>query len=179
MSSSDGRPGAAVSDVERQHRVEQFLYREADLLDAFELHSWLDLLTADVELLVPVRTARDPGAEASEFSDDANYLKENYEMLRERVGRLEKEYAWSENPRSRIRHVLGNVRILVDDGDELVVANSQHVYRSYGDTPEHDLISARRETTLRPTEDAFEIAARTVYLDHTILNTRNLTIPLL
>lgn len=179
MSSSDGRHGDVVFDAERHHRVEQFLYREADLLDDFELDSWLGLLTADVELRVPVRTARDPGAENSEFSDDANYLLENYEMLRERVGRLGKEYAWSENPRSRIRHVLGNVRILADDGEELVVANSQHVYRSYGDTPEHDLISARRETTLRPTGDTFEIASRTVYLDHTVLNTRNLTIPLL
>lgn len=198
MSSPGEHAGRHAVDLERQHRVEQFLYREADLLDTFAMDEWLDLVAEDVELRVPVRTARDPGAEASEFSEETNYLREDYAMLRERVGRLNKEYAWSENPRSRVRHVLGNVRILAgdesdgrnegdgrdasdgwDEGEELVVANTQHVYRSYGDTPDHDLISARRETTLRRTGSSFEIAERVVYLDHSILNTRNLTLPLL
>jgi len=186
-------------DAETHHRVEQFLYREADLLDTFALEEWLSLIDEDIVLSVPVRVARDPGAEESEFSPDANYLREDYEMIRERVGRLNKEYAWSENPRSRVRHVIGNVRVTAVDGDELTVRNNQHVFRSYGDTPDHDLISAQRETVLRDertdgvegasdgesssgseeTGRAFTILDRTVYLDHSILNTKNLTLPLL
>jgi 3-phenylpropionate/cinnamic acid dioxygenase small subunit len=173
---------ATTVDAETQHRIEQFLYREADLLDTFALESWLDLLDEDVTLNVPVRVARDPGSERPEFSEESNYLREDYEMIRERVGRLNKEYAWSENPRSRVRHVIGNVQVLDDDGDELTVANNQHVFRSYGDTADHDLISAQRHTVLRPAEDTdagFTIGDRTVYLDHSILNTKNLTLPLL
>ncbi|WP_246985336.1 aromatic-ring-hydroxylating dioxygenase subunit beta [Halorientalis marina] len=173
---------AAAVDVETQHRVEQFLYREADLLDTFALEEWLDLLDEDITLTVPVRTARDPGSERPEFSDESNYLREDYEMIRERVGRLEKEYAWSENPRSRVRHVIGNVQVREAGEEELTVANNQHVFRSYGDTADHDLISAQRRTVLRPADggDAdFTIGDRTVYLDHSILNTKNLTLPLL
>lgn len=166
-------------DLETQHRVEQFLYHEADLLDRFALEEWLALLAPDVRLEVPVRVARNPGSERADFSPDSNYLSEDYEMIRERVGRLEKEYAWSENPRSRVRHVIGNVRILERDDDELTVANNQHVFRSYGDTPDHDLLSAQRHTVLRNSADSYEIADRTVYLDHSILNTKNLTLPLL
>ena len=167
-------------DAETQHRVEQFLYREADLLDTFALDEWLDLLDDDIVLKVPVRVARDPGSERPEFSEESNYLREDYEMIRERVGRLNKEYAWSENPRSRVRHVIGNVQVLDADGDELTVSNNQHVFRSYGDTADHDLISAQRHTLLRRGEDGeFTIGDRTVYLDHTILNTKNLTLPLL
>lgn len=166
-------------DPETQHRVEQFLYREADLLDAFELGEWLSLLEADITLEVPVRVARDPGSEQSEFSEESNYLREDYEMIRERVGRLEKEYAWSENPRSRVRHVIGNVRVLEASGDELTVANNQHVFRSYGDTADHDMLSAKRHTVLREGTEGYSIAERTVYLDHSILNTKNLTLPLL
>ncbi len=170
---------AERSDRETHHRVEQFLYREADLLDSFELRAWLCHVAEDVTLRVPVRTARDPGSEEPEFSETNHYLREDYEMIRERVGRLEKEYAWSENPRSRVRHVIGNVRVLDSDGTELTVSNNQHVFRSYGDTPDHDLLSAQRHTTLRETDGTFEIVDRTVYLDHTVLNTKNLTLPLL
>ncbi|WP_380676083.1 aromatic-ring-hydroxylating dioxygenase subunit beta [Salinigranum sp. GCM10025319] len=186
-------PEASVDadvDVGTQHAVEQFLYREADLLDRFELEAWLDLVDDDVTLEVPVRVARTPGSERPEFSDESFYMREDYEMLRERVGRLAKEYAWSENPRSRVRHVLGNVRVLDATEDELTVANNQHVFRSYGDTADHDLLSAQRHTVLRPRGDdgdggdrdsghGFTIARRTVYLDHAILNTKNLTLPLL
>lgn len=165
--------------VDTQHRVEQFLYYEADLLDSFELEEWLALLDESIVLRVPVRVARDPGSEQPEFSTESNYLREDYGMIRERVGRLAKEYAWSENPRSRVRHVIGNVRVLDVDGEELTVSNNQHVFRSYGDTADHDLLSAQRHTVLRDEGEEFTITDRTVYLDHTILNTKNLTLPLL
>jgi 3-phenylpropionate/cinnamic acid dioxygenase small subunit len=166
-------------DAATQHRIEQFLYREADLLDRFELAEWLTLLDEDVLLRVPVRTARHPGSEQPEFSEESNYLREDYEMIRERVGRLSKEYAWSENPRSRVRHVIGNVRVLDETDATLTVANNQHVFRSYGDTADHDMLSAQRHTTLRKGDGGYTIADRTVYLDHSILNTKNLTLPLL
>lgn len=169
-------------DADTQHRVEQFLYWEADLLDTFSLEEWLELLEEDILLEVPVRVARHPGSERPEFSESTNYLREDYEMIRERVGRLAKEYAWSENPRSRVRHVIGNVCVLEADESQLTVANNQHVFRSYGDTPDHDMLSAQRRTVLTRTGDddpAFTIARRTVYLDHSILNTKNLTLPLL
>jgi len=61
----------------------------------------------------------------------------------------------------------------------VTVANNQHVFRSYGDTADHDMLSAQRHTELRDEGDGYTITARTVYLDHSILNTKNLTLPLL
>jgi len=182
MNSLPDMDNTTAVNAETQHSVEQFLYHEAELLDSFALETWLQLLDEDVLLEVPVRVSRHPGSERSAFSETSNYLREDYEMIRERVGRLEKEYAWSENPRSRIRHVIGNVSVLKATATELTVANNQHVFRSYGDTADHDLLSARRHTVLRREDeesDAFSIGHRTVYLDHTILNTKNLTLPLL
>lgn len=179
MNSTPDVAEATAVGLETHHRIEQFLYREADLLDSFALEEWLDLLDEDVLLEVPVRVARHPGSDRPEFSDESSYLHEDYEMIRERVGRLAKEYAWSENPRSRVRHVIGNVRVLSADDEELTVANNQYVFRSYGDTPDHDLLSARRHTLLRRGEGGFSIGHRTVYLDHSVLNTKNLTLPLL
>ncbi len=47
------------------------------------------------------------------------------------------------------------------------------------DTADHDMLSAQRHTTLREAGERYRITDRTVYLDHSILNTKNLTLPLL
>ena len=170
---------AARVDPELQHRVEQFLYREAELLDRFEMGEWLDLVDEGIVLKVPIRSDRGPGSDRSPFSEVSYYVRDGYAMLAERVEKISKEYAWSENPRSRIRHHIGNVRVTDVDGDTCEVWNNQIVYRSQGDTADHRLLSAQRETTLEETGDEFRILDRTVYLDHSILSTKNLTLPLL
>lgn len=176
----NARPPLASTavDAELQHRVEQFLYREAELLDRFRMDEWLALLDEGLVLTVPVRSDRGPGADRPTFSEESYYLRDDYDMLAERAEKISKEYAWSENPRSRIRHHVGSVRIS-DVGDRITVWNNQFVYRSQGDTADHALLSAQRETTLEPAGDSFRITDRTVYLDHSILSTKNLTLPLL
>ncbi|HIC29718.1 MAG TPA: hypothetical protein EYO85_09835 [Rhodospirillales bacterium] len=45
-----------LDDVLRQ--VEQFLYREARLLDNRQFHQWLELLTDDIRYWIPMRSNR-------------------------------------------------------------------------------------------------------------------------
>jgi 3-phenylpropionate/cinnamic acid dioxygenase small subunit len=179
MRESTTPPRSDSVSPDTQHRVEQFLYAEAELLDTFQLKDWLALLTEDIMIKVPIRTYTHPGTEQSEFSEKGYYLRDNYDMIRERVGRLKKSYAWSENPRSRIRHVIGNVRITEVTEESYTVTNNQHVYRSYGDTPENDTLSARRDTVLQRGEAGFKIADRTVFFEDSIVSTKNITLPLL
>jgi 3-phenylpropionate/cinnamic acid dioxygenase small subunit len=171
-------PSACGVSPDTQREVEQFLYYEADLLDRFALEEWFDLLAEDFSIRAPIRSYTHPGTEHPEFSEEGYYIKNGYRMVRERVTRLKKEYAWAENPRSRVRHVIGNVYI-TETGEEYSVTNNQHVYRSKGDTADNDTISAQRETTLRDTDDGFRVADRTVYLDDSIVSTDNITLPLL
>ena len=42
-------------DNELRHRIEDFLYLEAELLDDRKLREWLDLLTDDVRYWMPLR----------------------------------------------------------------------------------------------------------------------------
>ncbi len=42
-------------DNELRHRIEDFLYLEAELLDDRKLREWLDLLTDDVRYWMPIR----------------------------------------------------------------------------------------------------------------------------
>lgn len=178
---TEGRPVEVTPTVSPavQQEVEQFLYAEAELLDTFRLEEWLGLLTDDIRITAPIRRHTHPGTEQSEFSENGYYIDNEYDILRERVTRLGKDYAWAENPRSRVRHVIGNVRVVEATGDEYVVLNNQQVYRSYGDRGGSDTISAQRETTLRRVDGDLRVARRVVYFDDSVMDVKNLTIVLL
>jgi 3-phenylpropionate/cinnamic acid dioxygenase small subunit len=179
MSESEPVDTATTVSPALQHEVEQLLYTEAELLDSFRLEEWLELLTEDIRITAPIRRHTHPGTDQPEFSEDGYYLYNEYDILRERVTRLGKEYAWAENPRSRVRHVIGNVRVTEVEGEEYTVLNNQQVYRSYGDATDSETLSAQRETTLRRVGDDLKIADRVVYFDDSVIDLKNLTIVLL
>jgi len=166
------------SNYELQLECTAFLNHEAELLDDGRLHDWLELLTDDVQYRVPRRVTRERGAEQSEFSDDAFLYREDYGMLSTRVERFDNEYAWAENPPSRTRRFVSNVRAEErpnDDDDDVELKSNLLLYRSQGDTTDHDLISGERQDRLRRVEGELRLSERTVYLDQTIVATRNLS----
>ena len=94
-----------------------------------------------------------------------------------RVHRLLTEHAWTEDPPSRIRHHLSNVRTFATPTeDELVVESAVLLFRSRGDVNEPSLISAGRTDLLRRTGDAWLLARRHIAVDESVLRTQNLAI---
>ena len=96
--------------------VEEFLYAEAALLDAWDLEGWLALLSDDARYHVPSNEQRggDPAETLFLIADDIH-------RIRARVARLQDRAAHAEQPRSRTRRLIANVRIVGQDGDELAV----------------------------------------------------------
>ncbi len=109
-----------------RHRVESFLYREADLLDRWQLEDWLTLFREDARYLVPPTDV--PGDEADPDTS-LFYVFDDYARIRERVVRLAKRTAHSEWPRSKTRHMVSNVLAEALDGHVEAKA-SFAVYRS-------------------------------------------------
>jgi 3-phenylpropionate/cinnamic acid dioxygenase small subunit len=165
---------AASNDLDRE--TVAFLYREAELLDNQQLHEWLDLLTPDVDYRVPVRVTRERGATVSPFSETTYHLIEDWGSLKARVDRFDSESAWSEDPPSRTRRIVGNVRVAPAEEPDTVVAKSNLlVYRARGDNPA-DLLAAERHDVLKRVDGRLNLARRLVLLDHTFLPTHNLAI---
>jgi p-cumate 2,3-dioxygenase beta subunit len=98
-----GQADVAVSRAE----VEDFLYQEAALLDAWKLDQWLALLTGDATYRVPSndRPESDPRGTLFTIADDMA-------RLRSRVTRLKDRNAHAEFPPSRTRRIISNVRIV-------------------------------------------------------------------
>lgn len=152
--------------------VEAFLYHEAELLDDGRFRDWLGLLTDDVRYRVPVRIVKERGADG--VSSEMFHLDEDRDSLELRVDRIDTGFAWAEDPPSRLRHFVTNVRVR-EQGDDLAVRSSLLVYRSRWDRPAHDLLSGERHDLLRRVDEGgLRLAERTVVLDSTTLPTLNL-----
>lgn len=174
-------PGARAANVDErirlQYEIEQFLYAEAALLDARQFDEWLLLLADDLEYWMPVRSTRMAGDEAHEFSEPGGtaFFDDNHESMVERVRKLHTGFSWAEDPPSRTRHYVTNIRIRSVQGDEVEVSLNFMVYRSRLASHE-DLWAGRREDTLRRTERGWTIRRRHLFLDHVSLAAKNLSV---
>ena len=109
---------AAVVSAPTRAQVEDFLYAEAALLDEWRLDEWFALFAPGASYEVPTAGATDDANAAEALF----YIADDYVRLRERVLRLKKREAHAEFPHSRLRRMVGNVRILAYEAGVLRVA---------------------------------------------------------
>lgn len=103
-------------------RVEDLLYREADLLDQWRLDEWLTLYTADAHYYIP---PSDVDGDTASPETSLFYMIDDRIRMEQRVVRLSKVGAHSEHPRSKVRHLVSNTR--VEQGGDLIRARSSFV----------------------------------------------------
>jgi 3-phenylpropionate/cinnamic acid dioxygenase small subunit len=163
-------------DIRLQYQVEQFLYHEAALLDDRRYAEWLDLLDPDLEYWMPVRSTRALGDEANEFAKlgEGAYFDDDKTSMEQRVRKLSTGFAWAEDPPSRTRHNVSNVRLLERDGGVIVVACNFLIHRTRM-ANSNDLWSGWRKDVLREGERGFTIVKRHLFLDHVSLDSKNLS----
>ncbi len=142
--------------------VEDFLYHEADLLDAWQLEKWADLFTEDARYLVPSTTQPDGAPDASLY-----LIYDDRHRLGERARRLLSRSAHAEFPHSRTRHLVSNVRVLQQNGDGAKVSCNFVVYRSKREVM--DVYPGRSEYELVATQDALRIRLKKAVLDLEVL----------
>ena len=123
MTAVEARSLAALTRAD----VEDFLYLEAELLDAWELNDWLRLYTDDARYVIPCT-----GDPAGDPSRDLVLIDDDRLRLQARVERLNSRKAHREYPHSNTRHLVTNVRLGAAGGGELPVRASFTVWRFRG-----------------------------------------------
>ena len=156
--------------------VVRWLDAEAELLDNGRFEDWLGLLTDDVCYRVPIRLTRERGG-GSDVNFGAPHFQDDIDTLRMRVARLKTEFAWAEDPPSRTRRFVTNVRPHTL-GEDVAVRSYLLMYRSRGDDASSELISAERRDVLRRTDAGLRLCQREVLLDQATLPVRNLAVML-
>lgn len=124
----DGKPAARKGAPPSPHvkvdpalkmEIEEFLYRQAEILDDKRWDEWLALFTDDGTYWVPV--TEDQTADKAEGVPNIFY--EDLDLMRVRAKRVSHPRAWSQKPPHRTSHVVSNVVIEKHDaktGDMVV-----------------------------------------------------------
>ena len=142
--------------------AEDFLFKEAALLDAWRLEEWANLFTEDGEYLIPATDAPDgaPGTSLYLVYDDRH-------RLGERAKRLLKKTAHAEQPRSRTRHMSSNVMVAEAEGRVTPVFCNFEVFRSRMEKT--DIYPGHAEYRLVRGSDGLRIRSKKAILDIDVL----------
>lgn len=119
-----GAPVYQASQVGRAE-VEDFLFEEAALLDQWRLDEWLELFTEDGGYYVPSPDLPNGRPETTLY-----LVADDMARLQSRVSQMLGRFAWAENPPSRTRRLVGNVRVRGAEGNTLRISANFAVYRT-------------------------------------------------
>lgn len=141
--------------------VEDFLYREARLLDTRDLKGWEALFADDGRYLVPP-----VGIDSQQTADPATMLflvADDRLRLSQRVIRMLKPSAHAEYPPSRMLHLISNVEIVERSAVEVRVTACFIVHRIRHQ--EIGTYMGRYWYRLRPAADGLRIVEKRACLD--------------
>ena len=137
-------PRAAVAQIARpasvpttdalreiRNEIEQFLYRQSELLDGKLWQDYIDLFTDDGVYWMPVTP------EQTEWEGSPSIFAEDKHMMAVRMGRVSHPTAWSQAPMWGTSHVIGNVVIESEAGGQWIVRSRFHMMELRRDTVRH------------------------------------------
>lgn len=169
-----GRPVPFTSELHAT--IHQWLVNESYILDEQRYSDWLETLTDDIHYIMPVRVTTAVGTPYTTSPGMAHWDENKYSLSR-RVARFMTEHAWTEDPPSRLRHYIANVRVFESDVPGEVIADSAVLlFRSRGDINEPAIVSAHREDVFRKVDGEYQLARRAILVDESVLRTQNLAI---
>lgn len=148
------------------HGVEQYLYREARLMDTHAYDAWLALWARTAHYWIPCN------ADDFDVARHVSLVNEDRIGLEDRIRRLQSGAHYAQDPPSRLSRVVSNVEIDQDTSpDELVVHSTFNL--SAHRRGRLDVVAGRVVHRLVLEDGAVRIAAKKVVLvdnDDTIMN---------
>ncbi|MGD9793913.1 MAG: aromatic-ring-hydroxylating dioxygenase subunit beta [Acidimicrobiia bacterium] len=98
-----------------RRQVEDFLYREARLMDSHAYDEWFALWTEDALYWIPCND------DDHDRSTHVSLVHEDHDGLVDRITRLKSGAAWAQDPPSRLCRVVSNIEFDDVDGPECAV----------------------------------------------------------
>jgi 3-phenylpropionate/cinnamic acid dioxygenase small subunit len=162
-----GVDAARLERLALQQDVEQFLYKEARLLDERRLEEWLDLLAEDLHYWMPMRRNIKFGDWDMEFTSaetEINWFDEGKDILAGRIRQLNTGIHWPEEPVSRFEHFISNVEIVAAEGDEIHVNSKFFCYQNRLQDEVNHFVGRREDILKRDPETKFKLYRRKIIL---------------
>jgi 3-phenylpropionate/trans-cinnamate dioxygenase beta subunit len=148
-------------------------------LDDWRFRDWLSLLDEGIEYTMPTQANALTRDRLKSISPPTSYyFCDNKAQLEQRIRRLETGMAWAEEPPSRTRHLITNIRVAVaGDGKGYRVKSNFLLYRQRM-AMDIDLYAGQRTDILRRSNNraGWMICRRDLILDQATLASNNLSV---
>ncbi|MFN0071949.1 MAG: 3-phenylpropionate/cinnamic acid dioxygenase subunit beta [Chloroflexota bacterium] len=155
-----------------QQEVEQFLYKEARLLDERRLDEWLELLAEDLHYWMPMRRNIKFGDWDLEFTNhetEINWFDEGKDILAGRIRQINTGVHWPEEPVSRFEHIVTNVEIVGVAGDDIQVNSKFFCYQNRLQDEVNHFVGRREDLLRTDSETKFKIVRRKLILAQNVM----------
>ena len=158
------------------NRMLETLYDEAAALDERRIDDWIAMIAQDIIYQAPIRLTRTGPNRDRDVMRTMFHFDENYDSLMMRSGRLQKS-AWAEDPPSRCRRFVTNVRIgECETPGEYEVVSYLFLERSRGDSPDNERATAERRDIWRDVDGEYKLARREIIVDQSVLGMSNFAV---
>ena len=174
---------SAFEQIKLKYDIENFLYHEAELLDARRFDEWLELFSDDLLYFMPIRRNVPYGqhehAENTVSGEGISWFDEDRWTLGKRVEQIQTGLHYAEEPLSRTCHMVSNV-VLLDSGSaeatprEVKTKCRFLVYQNRVEYETYTFVGKRLDT-LRQHGDTWQICRREIILDQNVLLAKNLS----
>lgn len=165
------------------YEVQDFLYREAELIDERRFDEWLALLDDELVYFMPIRRNVKYGEHAARENtregEGISWFEEDKWTMTKRVEQIQTGLHYAEEPLSRVCHMISNVRVVdaspgPHDAQTVKVSSRFLVYQNRIEYETHTFVGKRLDTLRRAGED-WRIARREILLDQSVLLAKNLS----
>ncbi|WP_067461005.1 aromatic-ring-hydroxylating dioxygenase subunit beta [Actinomadura macra] len=160
-------PLAANRDL--TYEVEQFFYRESQMLDDRRFRDWLALTTPDIDYRMPTQYDVGP-REQARLPMTLHHLEEDRESLERRIIRLLSGRAWTDEPFMHVRRLLSNIVVVAADEDEVHTRCCFTVYRSKPTTGPETFVGRRDDVLVHGGDLGFLVRKRVITLDQSVVH---------
>ncbi len=158
------------------NRLLETLYDEAAALDERRFDDWVAMLHEDLVYTAPLRLTRTGPNRDRDVVRTAKHFDDDYNSILMRTGRLTKS-AWAEDPPSRVRRFVTNVRVgETETPDDYEVVSYLFVERSRGDNWVNEKLTAERRDIWRYIDGVYKLVRREIIVDQATLSMSNFAI---
>lgn len=143
--------------------VEDFLYEEAAILDAWDYDGWFALFEEGARYEIPTTDYRGWSLHAG-----GSFVDDDYDLIRARVKRLKSRKAHAENPHSRTHRLISNVQVHAGEEEGTLQVRAAFVVHRARDG-HFDQYVGRYEHVVVPTDEGLRFRRRRTLLGHEAL----------
>jgi 3-phenylpropionate/cinnamic acid dioxygenase small subunit len=159
------------------NRLLEAYYDEAAMLDELRFVDWTNWLAKDLRYTAPQRMTRLLAEHDESIDRTVMHFDENYQTIMARVKRLRGNSAFAEDPPSRTRRLVTNIRVETTEiENEYGVRGYFLLSRSRFEKSLLTVMSGERRDRVRDLGERFELVSRETILDQAVLGMPNLAV---